>query len=268
MHRWLSLPEIYAYSSNVGTARILLDVGKNKQRAFLEKLGMMKPVELELPEKATPLAPKEWKDINAVTISYGHGISVSPLHLVRGIGAMVNGGTLPRLTLLKDGNSGKAEGVRIISEKTSQNMRRLMRMVVNHGTGSKADVVGYRVGGKTGTAEKVSGKGYDGNAKLASFIAAFPVDDPQYVVLVMIDEPKGDKSTHNFATGGWISAPVVGKIIARMGPLLNIRPKYDVAKDDSEKFWVDTNPNKVTSSRPATTGAPTLAERYLHAVSF
>lgn len=267
MHRWLTVPEVYAYSSNVGTARILLDVGKTKQKAFLEKLGMMKPVEIELPEKSGPLYPKEWKDINAVTISYGHGISVSPLHLVRGIASMVNGGTLPRMTLVKDGNQGKGEGPRVISEKTSQNMRRLMRLVVSHGTGSKADVQGYRVAGKTGTAEKVSGKGYNESAKLASFVGAFPVDDPQYVVLVMIDEPKGDKTTHNFATGGWISAPVVGKVIARMGPMLNIRPLYDAPKDDAEKFWVENSTsNNKPAQRPA--AAPSLAERYLHAVSF
>lgn len=265
VQRWLTVPEIYAYSSNIGTARILLDVGKNRQKNFMDKLGMFKPVDIELPEKSTPLVPKEWKDINAVTISYGHGISVSPLHLVRGIGAMVNGGTLPRLTLIKEGNTAKhTEEQRVISEKTSQNVARLMRLVVSHGTGTKADVAGYRVAGKTGTAEKVSGGGYDGKAKLASFVAAFPVDDPKYIVLVMIDEPKGDKSTHNFATGGWISAPVVHKVIARMGPLLNMPPQYNSPKDDAEKFWVQEQGAK---ERPAAS-APTLAERYLHAVSY
>ncbi|MBY0408177.1 MAG: penicillin-binding protein 2, partial [Rickettsiales bacterium] len=266
MHRFLTVPEIYAYSSNVGTARMVLEVGAKRQKAFLEKLGMMKPVELELVEKSTPLFPKEWKEINSVTISYGHGISVSPLHLVRGIGAMVNGGTLPRLTLLKDGNKGKAEGPRVISEKTSEHVRRLMRLVVEHGTGTKADVPGYRVAGKTGTAEKNTGGRYDANAKLASFIAAFPVDDPQYVVLVMIDEPKGDKTTHNFATGGWISAPVVNKVIARMGPLLNIRPDYVAPKDDAEKYWVETNPATQRTAAPA--AAPSLAKRYFHVASF
>lgn len=264
MHRWLTVPEIYAYSSNVGTARMVLEVGAKRQKAFLEKLGMMKPVELELPEKSTPQTPKEWKDINSVTISYGHGISVSPLHLVRGIAAMVNGGTLPRLTLVKDGNKSKPEGLRVVSEKTSENVRRLMRLVVDHGTGTKADVPGYRVAGKTGTAEKNTGGKYDMNAKLASFIATFPVDDPRYVVLVMIDEPKGDKSTHHFATGGWISAPVVNKVIARMGPLLNIRPVYDAPKDDAEKFWVDHTPGK---AKPAA-APPTLAKRYFHVASY
>jgi cell division protein FtsI (penicillin-binding protein 3) len=261
--RWLSVPEIYAYSSNIGSAKMALDVGGKKQKAFLEKLGMMKPVEIELPEKATPLYPSDWKEINTVTISYGHGISVSPLHLVRGIAALVNGGTLPRLTLVKDGNRERGEGPRLISEKTSQNIRRLMRLVVDHGTGSKADVPGYRVGGKTGTAEKTRARGYDADAKLASFVATFPVDDPHYVMLVMIDEPRGDKSTYGFATGGWISAPVTATIISRMGPLLGIRPVYDAPQDDAEKYWVS---NKKTKAPPVVTQA--VEKKYLHAVSY
>jgi len=238
--RFLTVPEIYAYSSNIGTAKMALDVGTKRQKAFLDKIGMLKPIEIELPEKAAPQFPSDWKEINTVTISYGHGISVTPLHLVRGIATLVNGGTLERLTLLKDGNKNKPEGERIISESTSQNLRRLMRLVVDHGTGNKADVAGYRVGGKTGTAEKVqTGGKYNHDAKMASFISAFPVDDPKYVVLVMIDEPKGDKSTYGFATGGWVSAPVVGRVIARMGPMYGIKPRYDVPEDDAEKFWPD-----------------------------
>ena len=267
MHRWLTIPEIYAYSSNVGTARVVMDVGIKRQKAFLEKVGMMKPVDIELPEKATPLYPADWKEINSVTIAYGHGISVSPLHLVRGIAALVDGGIMPRLTILKDGNKGRPEGERVISEKTSENVRRLMRLVVDHGTGTKADVPGYRVAGKTGTAEKATNGGYDGNAKLASFIAAFPVDDPQYIVLVMIDEPKGDKSTHEFATGGWISAPVVNKIITRMGPLLGLKPQYDVPADDAEKYWVS---NGKTPEKPKVHPAaiPALDKRFLHVASY
>lgn len=265
MHKWLTVPEIYAYSSNVGTARMVLEVGTKKQKSFLEKVGMMKAVEIELPEISSPLYPKDWKEINTATIAYGHGIAVSPLHLVRGVAAMVNGGTMPRLTLIKDGNKNKPEGLRVISEKTSENIRRLMRLVVEHGTGTKADVPGYMVAGKTGTAEKNTGGKYNDNAKLASFIATFPMDDPKYVVLVMIDEPKGDKTTHNFATGGWISAPVVNKVIARMGPLLNIRPHYNSPKDDADKFWVEDP----TKAKPAVaTGAPSLAKRYFHVASF
>lgn len=236
--RWLSVPEIYAYSSNIGTAKMALDVGSKKQRAFLEKLGMLEPIDIELREKSTPLYPKDWKEINTVTISYGHGISVSPLHLLRGIAAMTNGGTLPTLTLVK--NNGKPTGERVISEETSHNVRRLMRLVVDHGTGAKADVPGYRVAGKTGTAEKINSSGtYNENAKMASFISVFPMDDPQYAILVMVDEPKGNKSTYGYATGGWVSAPVVGRTIARMGPLLGITPKFDVPEDDAEQFWTE-----------------------------
>jgi len=264
LHRWLTMPEIYAFSSNVGTARIIMDVGIKKQRAFLEKLGMMKPVDIELPEKATPLYPADWKEINSVTIAYGQGISVSPLHLVRGIAALVDGGTMPRLTLVKDGNQERVLAERIVSEQTSKNIRRLMRMVVNHGTGSKADVAGYRVAGKTGTAEKVSGGVYEHNDKLTSFIATFPIDAPRYVVLVMIDDPKGDQSTHEYATGGWISAPVVNRIISRMGPLYGIKPDYNVPEDDAEKFWVD-NGDKPKFHPIA---APALERRYLHAAAY
>jgi cell division protein FtsI (penicillin-binding protein 3) len=260
--RWLTVPEIYAYSSNIGTAKMALDVGGKKQKAFLENVGMMKPVEIELPEKATPLYPSDWKEINTVTISYGQGISVSPLHLVRGVAGLVNDGVMPRLTLVKGGNVGKSPGPRVISEKTSKDIRRLMRLVVDHGTGSKADVPGYRVGGKTGTAEKVMNGGYKDDAKLASFIATFPVDDPKYVMLVMIDEPKGDKSTYGFATGGWISAPTAGSIISRMGPLYGMKPVYDVPEDDAEKFWV----NRKSRTQPTVTQA--AEKKYLHAVSY
>lgn len=242
--RPLTVPEIYAYSSNIGTAKVALDVGGRKQRAFLEKLGMMQPVEIELPEKANTLYPKEWKEINTVTISYGHGISVSPLHLVRGIGALANG-IMPRLTLLKDGNHGKPKGEQVVSEQTAKNMRRLFRLVVGHGTASRADVPGYRVGGKTGTAEKVgAGGSYNDSAKLASFVGVFPVDEPRYAVLVMVDEPKGNKETFGFATGGWISAPVVHNVISRMGPMLAMKPQFDTPGDDAEKFWVQHAPPK------------------------
>lgn len=242
-NRWLSVPEIFAYSSNIGTAKMALDVGVKKQKAFMEKLGMLAPVDIELYEKASPQYPKEWKEINAVTISYGHGLSVTPLHLLRGIAAVTNGGTLPTLTLIK--NQGKASGERVISEETSKNVRRLLRLVVEEGTGGKADVFGYRVGGKTGTAEKITAAGrYSKDSRVSSFISVFPVDDPKYAIYVMIDEPKGNKSTYGYATGGWVAAPAVGRVIARMGPLLGIAPKYDVADDDAHRFWSEPSKKK------------------------
>lgn len=266
--RWLSVPEIYAYSSNIGTAKMALDVGTKRQKEFLGKMGMFKPIDIELPEKASPQFPEDWKEINTVTISYGHGISVTPLHLVRGIASLVGGGTLEKLTLLKDGNKNKAKGERVVSEQTSENVRRLMRLVVDHGTGGKADIAGYRVAGKTGTAEKVQAGGkYNPDAKIASFIATFPVDEPKYIVLVMIDEPKGNKSTYGFATGGMISAPVVGKIIARMGPMLGIKPRYDVPKDDAEKFWVSNEKDEKPRSQ-ASYISPMMDKRYISDISY
>jgi cell division protein FtsI (penicillin-binding protein 3) len=262
LHRWLAVPEIYAHSSNIGTARMALDIGTKRQKAFLDKVGMLKPLEIELPERAAPLYPSDWKEINTVTIAYGHGISVTPLHLVRGIAALTDGGVLPRLTLIKDGNKDRTEGDRIIGEQTSKNMRRLMRLVVNHGTGSKGDVPGYRVGGKTGTAEKVSNGSYEKSAKLTSFISAFPIDDPRYIVLVMIDNPKGDSSTHELATGGWIAAPVVARTIARMGPMLGIQPVANAPGDDAEKFWVDTAKPKQQAIIPA------VEKSYVNAVAY
>jgi cell division protein FtsI (penicillin-binding protein 3) len=241
-----------------------LDVGTTRQKAFLDKLGLLTPIDIEIPEKAAPQFPAEWKEINTVTISYGHGISVSPLHLVRGIGTLVSGGTLEKLTLLKDGNKAHPVGARVVSEQTSRNICRLMRLVVDHGTGSKADVPGYHVAGKTGTAEKISASGhYEAHANISSFIATFPMDNPRYVVLIMLDEPKGDKSTFGFVTGGWVSAPAVGRVIARMGPLLGIKPVFDMPADDAEKFWVGDEKPKVQ-----TTGSPMLEKKYLHAASF
>ncbi len=262
--RWLSVPEIYAYSSNIGTAKLALDVGARRQKEFLKRLGMLEQVDIELPERAKPLWPSDWKEINTVTISYGHGMSVTPLHLVRGIAAIVGDGHLPRLTLMKDGNRNREKGERVVSDQTLRNTRRLMRLVVGHGTGGKADVAGYRVGGKTGTAEKIaSGGGYNEDSKIASFVATFPVDNPKYVVLVMIDEPKGNKSTYGYATGGWISAPVVGNVISRMGPILGIEPRYDVPEDDAEKFWVYHGKEKQKVAKPAA-----VQKKYYHAASY
>jgi cell division protein FtsI (penicillin-binding protein 3) len=255
MNRWLTVPEIYCYSSNIGTVRIAMDIGTQRQQEFLKKAGLMDPVRIELPvpETGTPHYPDadDWHEINTMTIAYGHGMSVTPLQLVRSIASIVNGGTLEPITLVKGGNADKEPGRRVITEKTSRQMRRLMRMVVEYGTGKKANVPGYRVGGKTGTAEKAMGGGYNRHAKLALFVSTFPVDDPKYVILVMIDEPKGNKETAGFATGGWIAAPVVNNIISRMGPMMGIRPVFDIPEDAVNKYWVN-NAN----------------QKFLHAVSY
>lgn len=240
-NRWLTVPEIFAYSSNIGTVKMIMDVGTDKQRDFMRKLGFFEPVKMEIPEAASPLLPNPWREINTMTISYGHGIAVTPIHLVRAIGAVAGDGHLPNVTFVKDGNKGKTAGEQVMSEKNVVNIRKLLRLVVQHGTGGKSDAAGYRVGGKTGTAEKLGGNGgYQADSKMASFVGVFPVDDPRYVVLVMVDDPKGTKKTFGYATGGWVSAPAAGRIISRMGPLMGIRPIYEVPADGKKKSkqWV------------------------------
>tara|TARA_B100001123_G_scaffold340665_1_gene386152 strand:- start:2347 stop:3006 length:660 start_codon:yes stop_codon:yes gene_type:complete len=196
----------------------------------MEKLGFFRQLAIELPERARPMFPKTWRRINTMTISYGHGIAISPLHLVSGVATVVNGGVRWPVTLLKKQAGVLSVGEKIISKKTSEDMRRVLRLVVENGTGKKASAKGYLVGGKTGTAEKQSASGgYAKKLRLSSFVAAFPIHDPKYAVLVMIDEPKGNKSSFGYATGGWVAAPAVKRIIERAAPLLGIHPKDEMS---------------------------------------
>ncbi|MEQ8735167.1 MAG: penicillin-binding protein 2 [Rhodospirillaceae bacterium] len=223
--RWLTVPEILIHSSNIGAAKIALDAGTPAQQAFLQQLGMLSPLELELPEVGRPMYPAVWREINTVTISYGHGIAVTPVHVASAITAMVNGGILHRPTLIKRDTVPSEESTRVISEATSKQMRMLMRLVVTEGSGKQAEVPGYLVGGKTGSAEKTSNTGgYSEHSVRTSFVGAFPMHDPKYVVLVLLDEPKGLKETFNFATAGWNAAPTVGRIIAEIAPMLGVYP--------------------------------------------
>ena len=160
-----------------------------------------------------------------MTISYGHGLAISPVQLVCAVAAVVNGGELRPVTLLKRQPGEMVVGTRVIAEETSAVMRWLMRMVVQHGTGRKAGAAGYLVGGKTGTADKIAGKRYARNARIASFVSAFPMDRPRYVVFAMVDEPKGTKETYGYATGGWVAAPVVRAVVERVAPLLGVAPR-------------------------------------------
>ncbi|HEY9568329.1 MAG TPA: penicillin-binding protein 2, partial [Thalassobaculum sp.] len=221
--RWLSVPEIFKYSSNIGSVKMAMDVGTEGQRAFMAKLGMLRETSIELPERGQPMVPSPWRPINTMTIAFGHGLSVSPLHLASGVATVVNGGIRRPVTLLR--TDIPSPGERVISERTSHDMRRLMRLVVEDGTGRKADAHGYVVGGKTGTAEKVGASGgYKHKSLMSSFVAAFPMHAPRYVVLIMVDEPKGTKETFGYATGGWVAAPAVSRIVARSAPLLGVAP--------------------------------------------
>ena len=222
--RWLSVPEVFIYSSNIGAAKLGLAVGGERMRRFLDSLGMFSRLPVEISETGRPLFPQRWREINTMTVSFGHGVAVSPLHLTSAVAAVVNGGTLYAPTLLKRQKQLAPKGKRVLSRATSDKMRRLMRMVVVEGTGSKAAAAGYLVGGKTGTAEQAGRGGYKRKRLLSSFVAAFPMHRPRYVVFALLDQPRGTRETHGYATGGWVAAPVVGRTVARIGPLLGVTP--------------------------------------------
>ena len=226
-NRWLTVPEIFIYSSNIGTARMAVELGRDRQRAYLDKLGFLKPVEVELKEKARPQFPplSNWGQSATMTISYGHGLTVSPLHLANGYATLVNGGIYRAPTLLKRDAAAVQPGRRVFSERTSMELRRLLRLVVTKGTGRKADVPGYRVGGKTGTAEKIENGRYVRGQNVVNFAAVFPVDAPRYVVVAMIDDPRGSKSTYGFRTAGMVVAPTINNIIRRIAPPLGVVPE-------------------------------------------
>lgn len=245
--RWLSLPEILVYSSNIGAALMALDVGGEAQRAFLDRIGLLRPVEIELPEVGRPIYPAVWRDINTMTIGFGHGLAVTPIQAVAALAALVNGGVLHSPTLLKREAGRVAPGQRALSQQTSDTIRMLSHLVVRYGSGRKAQVEGYPMGGKTGTAEKLDpAGGYAEDRLLSSFAAAFPIDDPRYLVLVSIDEPQGIEESYGYATGGWTAAPTVGRIVARIGPLAGIAPRQGgfpglpVADGDADEQWEAT----------------------------
>lgn len=223
-NRWLNVPEIFIHSSNIGSARMALLLGTETQQAYLDRFGLTRPATIELPEIGAPILPSPWREITTMTVSYGHGIAVSPLQLSQAVAAAVNGGVLYPSTLLKALPGERPRGTRVIAESTSDQMRRLMRLVVHGGTGQNAYAEGYVVGGKTGTSEKIGPGGYNRNRLMSSFVGAFPMHDPRYVVLAVIDEPHGNPSTFGFATGGWVAAPVVGAVIRRSAPLLGVLP--------------------------------------------
>ena len=255
-HRWLYLPEILAYSSNIGAARMAEAVGSEKQRAWMDRMGMLGRLGVELPEAGQPLAPAaaNWKEIATLTIAFGHGIAVSPLHVVAGTAAIANGGTYFRPTILA--GEAQRQGMRVMQASTSDTMRRLMRLVVTDGYGKTAEVPGYYVGGKTGTAEKISRHGYNRNSRVSAFMSAFPMNAPRYAVYMMLDEPKANASTHGYATAGWVSAPAAGKVIARIGPMLGLLPDIDGAPTINAALSIPLQPGRPGSApRPVVPGA-------------
>ena len=237
--RWLTVPEIFIFSSNVGTARMALEVGLREHWQFLQKVGLTRRLRAELPESARPLLPKRWSTITSVTASYGHGFAVQPLQGAQVVAALINGGYLIPPTFLKrDRETAMSMARQVISEGTSRKMRYLFRLNAIEGTAKRAAVPGYRVGGKTGTAEKVVNGKYSKDHRLTSFIGAFPMDDPKYLVLVMLDDPQPLPETHGFATSGWNAVPTAGKIIARIAPILGVVPRLESEQAKKElAFW-------------------------------
>lgn len=226
----LNVPESLMHSSNIVTAQIADEMGGARLNATMRALGMNERPRIELPARGFPLWPKgEWSRITTMTVSYGHGIAVTPLHLASAYAAMVNGGIWRPATLKKVEPGTQVPGRRVFKASTSARMRQLLRMIVADGTGRKADAVGFRVGGKTGSAEKPGAGGYQRSSLVATFAAAFPMDRPRYVVIAMFDEPQGTAWTSGQRTAAWNAAPIVGRVVPRVGPLLGIMP--DATRD-------------------------------------
>ncbi len=253
-YRLLSVPEVIVYSSNVAASKIALSMGRDRQRDFLYRLGMLErhPIELPKGEVARPDWPQSWSDIHTATISFGHGIAVSPLHLADAVSTIVNGGVRHPATLLDVPDEGARPGAQVLPREISDLLRWMMwlNVATDEGSGTLAAVPGYMVGGKTGTAEKAGRGGYKKRNLLSSFIAAFPMNAPRYVVLVMLDEPQGIQETWGYATGGWVAAPAVGRIIQRIGPLLEVPP---VAYAREEVFWTCVQKREARNGRSGRT---------------
>jgi cell division protein FtsI (penicillin-binding protein 3) len=232
-HRVLTVPEIFTYSSNIGAARAALAVGVEAHKAFLRKLGQLDRLRTELPESAEPIVPKRWGELNTITIAFGHGLSVAPLQAVMGVAALMNGGMLISPTFLRRTEAeAQALGKQVIKPSTSEMMRYLMRLNVEKGTAEKAEVRGYYIGGKTGTADKVINGHYSKTKVLTDFMAVLPADQPRFVMLIMLDDPQAIPETHGFTTSGWNAVPVGGAVVARIAPLLGIEPRLDLPPAD------------------------------------
>jgi cell division protein FtsI (penicillin-binding protein 3) len=257
-NRSLMLPEVLAYSSNLGAAHMGMGVGPQRHREFMGRMGMLQRLGVELPETARPLAPSAqgWRDINTMTISFGHGISVTPLHVVTGVSALANGGILRQPTLVAQAPGTEREGVRVISERTSETLRRLMRLVVTDGSGKGAEVPGYFVGGKTGTAQKTGPRGgYLEDKRIAAFVGAFPMNAPRYALYVMVDEPRPNARSHGYATAGWVAAPAAGGVIRRIAPILGMVPETERAPQIQASITIPLQPGRPARAAPPTAAA-------------
>ena len=221
-----SVSDIFVHSSNIGTARMAEMIGRDRQREFLRRLGFLDRLPIEVAESrhSNPIYDPDWTMASALTISYGHGLAISPVHLAAGFAPLVNGGTLVTPTILR--RTVPVTGERIISPTTSYQMRQLMRLVVTDGTASMANVLGYAVGGKTGSANKPDHQrgGYFDDRVIGTFVGAFPITDPRYVIVVSLDEAEIFAAGEDRRTAGWTAVPVTSAIIERIAPMLGVRP--------------------------------------------
>ena len=227
-NRALTVPEVFTYSSNIGTARMAMGQGVEKHKAFLRKMGQLTRMRTELPESAEPIVPRNWGELNTMTIAFGHGLAVAPLQAMMAVGALMNGGYLITPTFIRRSEEeARAGAEQVISPETSEAMRYLMRLNAEIGTAKKVDIDGYFVGGKTGTAEKVIGGHYSKNRLFTTFMAVAPADRPRYLFLTLMDEPQGLPETGGYATAAYNSGQVTGRIIERVGPILGLPPRFE-----------------------------------------
>ena len=225
-NRWLLVPEVLMHSSNIGSARIALKAGWQKQKEFFERMGFYDQIEVNLPERGRARGPREakWPEITSATAAYGYGISVTPLHLVAAVAALANGGYYRVPTFIKGGNDGKPE-IRVLSKEVSDKMRHLMWAVVNWDIKKKSPILRYAVGGKTGTADMMNSGKYNKKSSRTSFVGVFPMDKPAYLVLVTIEDPQKIKENWYFNNAGWTAKPTGEEIIARIAPYLRVKPR-------------------------------------------
>jgi cell division protein FtsI (penicillin-binding protein 3) len=237
----LNVPQALVHSSNTVTARVADALGPEKMRRAMMDLGMDRRPFIELSAKGKPIWPTgNWSRVTNMTVGFGHGLSVTPLHLASAYAAMVNGGIWRPSTLMKLDPADVPRGRRVFKESTSSRMRQMLRMISLYGTGRSADAPGYRVGGKTGSAEKAGVGGYNKTKLVSSFAAAFPMDAPRYVVVVLVDEPKGTIASSFQRTAAFTSAPIVGRLVPRIGPMLGVQPDESRDVDISDlRYLVD-----------------------------
>jgi len=226
-------------------------IGAKLQRAYMDKLGLLSRLDLEIPETSRPLSPAIWRRATTVTVSYGHGISVSPAHLASAIAAASGNGQWIQPTLLKRQVGDEPLRLRVFSEETAKAVRSMMRLVVSHprGSGKKANAPGYMVGGKTGTAEKNKAGSYDKKVNFVNFVATFPVHDPRYVIAIMVDEPKGQKHSFGYSTAGWVAAPAVQRVVEQVAPMLGVLPVDEESPLIRQKLMLDFQVSKEEATR-------------------